>query len=265
LEAIKKRRLNGWQRLGIIASVLWFLIAAWKIDSYFVRNASMLSTDKYNACLDAQRPSAVCDQERSKEWQEVMQGQFEDTALVGGVPIPFAWLTVYGLIALVRWVRVGFVKFKLHDHRERGLGENMNQWRTIGRAGALILLGVFFGACATAVLQDSTNHQATPAPQAATPALQGVEAANQKPSCEATYRGASDMPLDSRGHVPLGATLSDGRPMTIPMRGSINLLLDGADLSEVAPAVDRSFVAAEAERYGWSFQGYQQYRQCMAK
>jgi hypothetical protein len=49
-----------------------------------------------------------CSQEFNKFWPEAIRNHWNYAALLGLVPIPLGWLTAYGIIALVRWIRAGF-------------------------------------------------------------------------------------------------------------------------------------------------------------
>lgn len=65
-------KINGWQRIGIIASVGWVLFAVFKF-------LPIWSKDDLPAI-----------------------------AIVVFVPIPLAWGAVYLVLFLIRWVRRGF-------------------------------------------------------------------------------------------------------------------------------------------------------------
>lgn len=49
-----------------------------------------------------------CTQQSNKLWPEVNRETWTTTALHALVPIPLGWLTAYGIIALVHWIRTGF-------------------------------------------------------------------------------------------------------------------------------------------------------------
>jgi hypothetical protein len=65
-------KINGWQRMGIIASVGWVLFTGLKFLQYWSKN--------------------------DLPW----------IAIVVFVPIPLAWGAVYLVLFLIRWVRRGF-------------------------------------------------------------------------------------------------------------------------------------------------------------
>lgn len=58
---MKKIHLNGWQRFGIIASVLWFFIAGWKANE----TSRIVTSDAYDACVQRVNSSPRCPPARS--------------------------------------------------------------------------------------------------------------------------------------------------------------------------------------------------------
>jgi uncharacterized membrane protein len=99
------RHLHGWARIGIVLSLVWVTIGSiWALNLLFEP-----VYQNYETCqtLMTARPS---------DCQQLFQAQFADArgrrltaiALVGLGPIPVAWLLVYGLVGLVRWIRRGF-------------------------------------------------------------------------------------------------------------------------------------------------------------
>lgn len=103
-----KRPLNGWQRLGIVASVVWALYGVWW--GLKLRYDPIWET--YSDCLGAADSGLGTDEACRGMLQQSLAVADVDkwlaTAFVALVPIPIAWLIVYGLLRLVRWVRRGF-------------------------------------------------------------------------------------------------------------------------------------------------------------
>jgi hypothetical protein len=113
---LKLRKLNGWQWIGIILSVVWILGGG--VRTYV--NLVHLQTDwvgvVYHACEEnAARlgnDHEQCDNEMLKNndsaFDLVYQGWPWEFLLFVLVPLPLAWGAAYGLIGLVGWVRKGF-------------------------------------------------------------------------------------------------------------------------------------------------------------
>jgi hypothetical protein len=102
-------RLNEWQRIGIVLSVVWF-VAGYncgrdEIFNKLVRIANL----GHQACLSGTTDPAVCYAEFVKDYPDERDALYWENGLIMGlVPIPFAWLVVYAFIGLWRWIRRGF-------------------------------------------------------------------------------------------------------------------------------------------------------------
>ena len=48
-----------------------------------------------------------CQRQAGADYNEAVKYHWHAAAIVAFVPIPFAWLLVWGLVALVRWLRAG--------------------------------------------------------------------------------------------------------------------------------------------------------------
>ena len=113
------RRLNGWQRVGIVASVLW-AIGSWTwITS---KNVALQNDPTYDpailmnqVCL--QQPNAdlgACQRRLAEDLTEeapikaAQKAEDARDAIISALaPIPIAWLLAYAIIGLVRWISRG--------------------------------------------------------------------------------------------------------------------------------------------------------------
>jgi hypothetical protein len=155
----RPKRLSGWHRIGITASILWLVVGAfwgykvgdleglrtvvyWRGDC--IANNGVTKWDRDGKPIDgspqasgvpAASPTTPvappagpwdlykhldpvtgerltasdwCIQESNKLWPAVNRNTWTYTALYALVPIPLGWLTAYGIIALVGWIRTGF-------------------------------------------------------------------------------------------------------------------------------------------------------------
>jgi hypothetical protein len=136
-------KLNGWKRIGIIASVIWILGAgAYTYDSEIDR-ASLSISEVYLACNGAAKerfpskapdfipdPSTVpippgaqigdasdCKKEADDSLTLAINNARSDGVLVALVPVPLGWGITYLVLFLVRWVKRGFTHpFLGHVH-----------------------------------------------------------------------------------------------------------------------------------------------------
>ena len=46
--------------------------------------------------------------EFEKDWPEAVKNHWYYAAAFAFIPIPLAWLVVWGMVSLVRWIRAGF-------------------------------------------------------------------------------------------------------------------------------------------------------------
>jgi hypothetical protein len=99
------RRLHGWARIGIVLSTLWAVIGSlWALNLLFepvYQNYATCQT------LISASPSD-CQELFQTQLADARGRMFAAVALVGLGPIPVAWMLVYGLVGLVRWIRRGF-------------------------------------------------------------------------------------------------------------------------------------------------------------
>jgi hypothetical protein len=106
------KRLNGWLRLGIVVSVIWFIGAG--LTAYFY-GLSELKDERVRTCLDEEHQmldkgadaKAADDHvfECVNRFHDDMKIARTDALFVGLVPILVAWLFTYVSISL--WKLIG--------------------------------------------------------------------------------------------------------------------------------------------------------------
>jgi hypothetical protein len=132
-------RLNGWQRIGIVLSVVWAVGATIYAHHVAFASAEQLGDGVYHACFDvafsrylaecqreggaapSECPSAYsrydaaldsCYARKTQLMTAQLKGAWLGAMLEALVPIPIVWLLVgllaYVLAGLVRWIRAGF-------------------------------------------------------------------------------------------------------------------------------------------------------------
>jgi hypothetical protein len=105
-------KINGWQRIGIIASVAWVLGAGFHTLDSEQNNATERVVTVIQSCESVHDASRNCDAEGDKfipTWSNGdLQQEWAWAAIVAFVPLPLAWGAVYLVLFLIRWVRRGF-------------------------------------------------------------------------------------------------------------------------------------------------------------
>jgi hypothetical protein len=97
--------LSGWQRVGIALSVVWLLVGGYWGNSMGLHKGDFAVT-QFTVCMEnsgaPDNASGVCLVQFDKDYAGAIKDHWREALIVGIVPIPVAWLLVYGLIGLVR-------------------------------------------------------------------------------------------------------------------------------------------------------------------
>jgi hypothetical protein len=111
-------KLNGWKRIGIIASVVWILGAGeYTCDSEY-DHASFSIASTHFACESVLTTDPIAHEKQVERCDKIADESFASAltnarlagALVAFVPVPLGWGFTYLVIFLVRWVRRGFTR-----------------------------------------------------------------------------------------------------------------------------------------------------------
>lgn len=106
-------KLNGWHRLGIIASVLWILIGGCCGNESAFRQGDA-AVDAYIRCSDLPYiPDSRCSAEFQTDYAAATADHWLVAAIYAFVPVVLAWLLAWIILALTRWVRRGFLLAKI--------------------------------------------------------------------------------------------------------------------------------------------------------
>ena len=110
-------RINGWQRLGIIASCAWVLGAGTYTHSREMDVHYAAITDIHVACdsnllglneSDSERGFAACNKEADNLLMAGVRGADYDALFIALTPVPLAWAFMYFVISISGWVKRGF-------------------------------------------------------------------------------------------------------------------------------------------------------------
>ena len=101
-------RLNGWQRIGIVLSMLWAVLGGLWGSHVATQEALAIPLAHYKSCIsqpdyDDDECSAAFDE----EYAVGVRGHWVFAAMAALIPIPVVWLLVYILVWTVRWMRRG--------------------------------------------------------------------------------------------------------------------------------------------------------------
>ncbi len=112
-------KVNGWKRIGIIASVVWILgVWVYTYDSE-VNNASKTIASIHVACdsnLAGKTGDAWttgfndCDKQANDSLAEADANARLKAALFAFIPVPPGWGFTYLILFLIRWVKRGFAR-----------------------------------------------------------------------------------------------------------------------------------------------------------
>jgi hypothetical protein len=101
-------KLNRWQRIGVVLSVLWMLGGAAYERKSQVDTATSSAQLTYKMCLDiGGEQIAKCSEEFAKNYAEFLKPYWIDVALRAFAPVLLGWLLVFIIIRVYRWIKAG--------------------------------------------------------------------------------------------------------------------------------------------------------------
>ena len=112
-------RRSGWRRLGIVLSVLWFLVGGFIGNKAALDVAGLRTRDQFENCVAANKREqgehapydqiwTPCWQQQSANFKQNAEGRWWIALAVALVPIPIGWLVGWLLISTGRWIWTGF-------------------------------------------------------------------------------------------------------------------------------------------------------------
>jgi hypothetical protein len=115
--------MGGWIRIGIVLSVVWAVAGFLWGHSLMADDVQLRIGRQLDACVhqnktllhsrgDDSEPYdkiwTPCWAEHNTNYLADIQGFWWGVAVVALAPIPIAWLLIYGLVCVGRWIRHGF-------------------------------------------------------------------------------------------------------------------------------------------------------------
>lgn len=101
-----------WQRIGVVASVLWFLGGGmWQLE-YDTDVAQKMMNAEYNLCTETRAQKQdynfePCSKESWKTHEVMMEGSGTKALMFAILPIILGWLFAYIVLWTTRWVLRG--------------------------------------------------------------------------------------------------------------------------------------------------------------
>jgi hypothetical protein len=95
-------RLNGWQRIGVVASVIWAIVGPIYVmtrDENYAREQASFSM---RACYEAEHKDCLKRFDATYTAFRKITPGWGSWAILAFVPIVAAWLMALGLVALLR-------------------------------------------------------------------------------------------------------------------------------------------------------------------
>lgn len=112
-------RSSGWQRIGIVASVLWFFVGGFIGNKAALDEAGRLTGIQLDLCVAKNKGRlgeygpydqvwTPCWQQHTPDFMRNAEGHWWVALTVALIPIPIGWLLGWLLISIGRWIRSGF-------------------------------------------------------------------------------------------------------------------------------------------------------------
>jgi len=130
--------LNGWQRIGVVASVVWVLYGLYLVD-YSYEEAKQAAQGEYRDCIEladlsseADKPSKgmkLSDKQHCVDAEGATNDATRDDAYgdfieISVLPITIGWFGVYGVIAVLRRISSGFKTREVKEKLKKGSSKN---------------------------------------------------------------------------------------------------------------------------------------------
>jgi hypothetical protein len=101
-------KLNGWQRIGVIASVVWVVGSFLYVRKQQMKFGLDYAKFHFDMCM-SHSVVADCVAKMDKELVTAYQIGWEEVIVYTLLPVPLAWLVAYIAIKIFKWVKKGFV------------------------------------------------------------------------------------------------------------------------------------------------------------
>jgi hypothetical protein len=107
-------RLNGWQRLGVLASVIWLPVGFFAGNWWWIQSTGGFWVDQYQHCLQTsigtQTDLEQCSKGFEANYSAAITGHWWGGFGLAVVVLAVAWGLAWLIVRLFRWVRAGFTQ-----------------------------------------------------------------------------------------------------------------------------------------------------------
>ena len=102
-------RLNGWQRIGVVLSIIWAVGAAEYERDRQIEQGNELAEFRYRLCMETKSANAnSCSEKLGKDLKKAVEPFWGNIAFYSLAPVVAGWVVIYLIIIIVRWVKTGF-------------------------------------------------------------------------------------------------------------------------------------------------------------
>ena len=101
-------RLNGWQRIGVVSTVVWAAVGAMGASAYLSNEAMEFGRHAMEICAKYPVPGEDCSQQYMRAFNGIYDQVFSFSATVALLPPLVVWPLAYLLLFIWSWVRRGF-------------------------------------------------------------------------------------------------------------------------------------------------------------
>jgi hypothetical protein len=102
-------KLNGWQRIGVVASALWAIGAAIYERSSQVSEATTFHKSALSNCLP--EFTGACIDAAHENYRSLLSLDFvsmSNIVFVAIGPVLLGWFLAYLIVKTIRWIKAGF-------------------------------------------------------------------------------------------------------------------------------------------------------------
>jgi hypothetical protein len=99
-------RLNGWLRVGIVASVLWVLIGDFFIHGRIIDELGAPVIAELKSCAEADGSDwQACRAAYNRDYPGAMTGHRQYAGIITAIPWALFWVLAFICYVTIRWVR----------------------------------------------------------------------------------------------------------------------------------------------------------------